>query len=270
MRRPARPLLIVLAVSMLAALAPATASATDSVTAAAISAAERSVLSLTNTRRANAGLVSLKPDWRLFALARERATYMAQTDTFSHVQADGTTVFDLMSDEKIAWYAGGEIIAWNTAASLDYSASYAVKAWMDSTSHRAIVLSSGYNYVGFGLAISPTTGRRYWAGVYLKGPDRTGAWAKVASTSKSVIDSTSAKVTVKWTGNDTRLQVLTAGLRYYQVQTRRDGGSWSSGILTTATSISRTWSRGHTYDVRIRARDKVYNWGAWATVTVKP
>ena len=52
---------------------------------------------------------------------------------------------------------------------------------MDSSGHKAIIMSKGYNYVGFGLAISPTSGKRYWAGVYLKGPDRTGAWAKLGS-----------------------------------------------------------------------------------------
>ena len=271
MRTPVRrPLLVVLAIVLLGAVIPASASATTSISADTISAAERSVLDLTNARRTNAGLVKLRADARLFALARERATYMAQTDTFSHIQADGTTVFNLMSDASIAWYGAGEIIAWNTAAALDYSASFAVKAWMDSTPHRDIILSKDYNYAGFGLAISPATGKRYWVGVYLKGPDRTGAWAKVASVGKTVVDSTRSKVTVKWRGNDTRLQVLTSGLRYYQFQTRKDGGTWSSTTTTTSTYFTRTWSRGHTYEVRIRARDKVYNWGAWTRVTVKP
>ena len=36
---------------------------------------------------------------------------------------------------------------------------------MASPSHKAIIMSTGYNYVGFGLAISAATGKRYWAGV---------------------------------------------------------------------------------------------------------
>ena len=32
------------------------------------------------------------------------------------------------------------------------------------------------------------------------------------------------KVTINWNGNDTRLQVLTSGFRYFQVQRRRVGG----------------------------------------------
>jgi uncharacterized protein YkwD len=268
MRSPVRrPALIGLALALVIGLIPAAGA--SAATTASISAAERSAFDLTNARRASGGLVTLKADPRLFALARERAEYMARTGTFSHTQAGGTNVFDLMTAEGIKWYGAGEIIAWNTAAALDYSAQFAVKAWMDSSGHRAIIMSKNFNYVGFGLAIS-ASGRRYWAGVYMKGPDRTGAWAKIGSVTKSNVDSTRAKVTVKWTGNDTRLQVLTSGFRYYQVQKRTDGGAWTDYGTMTATSITKTWSRGHAHDVRVRARDKAGNWGAWNQVTVKP
>jgi uncharacterized protein YkwD len=272
MRTPARRsvlagLVLTLAFGLVPAPSPAAAS---TVAATTIAAAERTAFDLTNGRRTGAGLVTLKADPRLFSLARQRAEYMAAHDTFSHTQADGTTVFDLISAQGITWYGAGEIIAWNTAAALDYSASFAVKAWMDSPGHRAIIMSTGYNYVGFGLAISPTTGRRYWAGVYLKGPDRTGAWAKVASATSTVVDGATAKVTVKWSGNDTKLQVLTAGLRNYQAQKRTDGGAWTDYGTMTATSLTKTWARGHVYDIRVRASDKAGNWGAWNMVTVRP
>lgn len=265
--RASRPLLVGLLLVLGLAVVPA-ANAATGVSTAAITAAEKTVFDLANARRANAGLVALKLDPRLSALARARAEYMASTGTFSHTQSDGTNVFDLMSDNGITWYGAGEIIAWNTAADLDYSADFAVKGWMGSAGHKAIMLSTNYNYVGFGLGISPTTGKRYWAGVYLKGPDRTGAWAKIASTTKTAVDSASTKVTVKWTGADTKLQVLTAGLANYQVQRRVDGGTWADLATTTATSISKTWAKGHTYEVRVRAKDKAGNWGAWNAVTV--
>ena len=180
MRSPVRrPVLIGLVVALAAGLLPLASVAATTGAGVSVASAEQTALSLTNARRSNAGLITLRADARLFALARERAEYMARTDTFSHTQSDGTNVFDMLSADGIAWYGAGEIIAWNTAAALDYSATYAVKGWMDSPGHRAIIMSTGYNYVGFGLAISPETGRRYWAGVYLKGPDRTGAWAKI-------------------------------------------------------------------------------------------
>ncbi|HET7830328.1 MAG TPA: S8 family serine peptidase [Candidatus Limnocylindrales bacterium] len=54
----------------------------------------------------------------------------------------------------------------------------------------------------------------------------------------------------------------------YQVSWRVDGGSWS-----TATSIAagtrhadRTFSTGHTYEARVRAKDAAGNWSPWATL----
>lgn len=266
MRSPVRrPALAVLALLLVVAAAPSAVGATDTaaVSADAVVKAEKLVLTLTNKRRTDKGLVALRLDPRLAALARERAEYMAQTEEFSHTQSDGTDVFDLISESDIAWYGAGEIIAWNTASLLDYSAQFAVKGWMDSPSHRAIVLSTGYNYVGFGLAISPTSGKRYWAGVYLKGPDRTAGWTKILSVTKKGIDAKRVRVTIDWSGGDTRLQALTSGFRYFQMQRRIDGGAWHTYDLTTTSAISRTWYRGHVNEFRVRVRDKAGNWGVW-------
>ena len=269
MRSPARRFIpLALAFLLVIGLAPA-AFASDTVdeSGAAISVAEQSVLTLTNRRRAAAGLRPLRWDTRMADLARQRAAYMANTGEFSHTQSNGTDVFDLIASGGIRWYGAGEIIAWNTAAALDYSAAFAVQGWMGSPSHRAIVMSNGYNYVGFGLAIA-SNGQRFWAGVYLKGPDRTGAKATPGSVSKSTISRTKVRVTLRWSGSDVRLQVLTSGLRYFQVQGRRKGGSWNDYGTTTATSTVRRWYRHGTYEFRVRARDRAGNWGAWVTKTV--
>lgn len=272
MRSPSRRLApLLLALTLIGGLVPsAVASDVADVSDGAMAAAEQRALALTNRRRTDRGLVVLRHDARLTELARERARYMAETGEFSHTQSTGTDVFDMIASEGIAWYGAGEIIAWNTAANLDYSAEFAVKGWMGSASHKAIVLSSGYNYVGFGLAISPSTGKRYWAGVYLKGPDRTGSWARIRSWSKENLDRTYARVTVRWTGRDNPLQVLTSGLRYYQVQRRRAGGAWNDYGRTTRTSLSMRWMRGATYEFRVRSRDRAGNWSAWKTITIKP
>ncbi|MEO5885887.1 MAG: CAP domain-containing protein [Candidatus Limnocylindrales bacterium] len=259
-----------LAAALLIGLVPAVAAAESADTStAAVAAAEQGALTLTNKRRSEAGLVALKWDQRVADLAKQRAEYMAAADDMSHIQADGTDVFDMIDASGIKWFGAGEILAWNNAADLDYSVAFAVQGWMGSPPHKAIVRSSGYNYVGFGMAISPESGRRYWAGVYLKGPDRTSTWTRVAPIRKTNLDSTRARVTVDWSGGDTRLQVLTSGLRYYQVQARRDGGPWSTYDTTTSSVLTRTWLRGHVVNVRIRSRDKAGNWSGWTTVTLR-
>jgi len=270
MRSPARRLSpLALAFIFVIGLAPA-AFAADTVdeSGTAISTAERSVLTLTNRRRTDAGLVPLRWDGRMADLARQRAAYMANTGEFAHTQANGTDVFAMIASNGITWYGAGEIIAWNTAAALDYSAAFAVQGWMGSPSHRAIVMSTGYNYVGFGLAIA-SNGQRYWAGVYLKGPDRTGASARTGTVSKTTLSRTRVRVTLRWSGSDVRLQVLTSGLRYFQVQGRRRGGSWHDYGTTTATREVRRWYRNGTYEFRVRARDRAGNWGAWVIKTVR-
>jgi uncharacterized protein YkwD len=256
-----------LALCLVVGLAPV-AAATDGTGTAAISAAEQTAFNLTNNRRTDRGLSKLRWDPRLGELARERAQYMADTGRFSHVQANGTTVFDMIAGAHISWYGAGEIIAWNTAGPLDYSASFAVQGWMGSPSHKAIVISSGYNYVGFGLAIAGD-GTRYWAGVYLRGPDRTGGYAHVGSFSKVYLNATWARGTVRWSGGDIRLQVLTAGHRYFQVQWRVADGDWHNVGVTRSTALTKWWVRGTTYEFRVRERDLKGNWGSWATKTFR-
>ena len=269
MRSPARHLLpLGLVLVLAAALAPAVAAA-ELPGEAAVAAAEASAVAKINDQRTSRGLVALRLDSRLAALARERAVYMAETDVLSHTHAGGLMVWDMMTDAGIAWYGAGEIIAYNGTESLTASATTAVTGWLGSPPHKSIMLSTTYNYFGMGLAVSPTTGRRYWAGVFLKGPDRTGAWAKIGKVSKTVTSATKVKVTIRWSGADTKLQILTSGFRSYQIQRRIDGGAWYDYGTTTATSMTKSWKRGHTYEFRVRAHDKVGNWGGWKSIKIK-
>jgi uncharacterized protein YkwD len=260
---------IALAVVIAVALVPATAASDYDTSSAAVAAAEREALRLTNLRRTSRGLLKLRLDSRLTELARERARYMADTGRFSHLQANGTDVFDMIASSGIRWYAAGEIIAWNTAGPLDYSADFAVKGWMGSPSHRAIVLSDDYNYVGFGLAIAED-GTRYWAGVYLRGPDRTGGYVRMGGFRTEPITSRIVRGTVTWSGRDLLLQVLTAGHRDFQVQWRRVGYAWNNLGSTTARKLTKWWRRGLTYEVRVRERDRNGNRGPWVVKTLKP
>ena len=263
-----RPAALTLALILFAGLVPAT-TATVAADEGSIAAAEQTALTLTNKRRTDRGLYKLRLDTRLAKLARERAQYMADTGRFSHTQTSGVTVFHLIERAQIRWYAAGEIIAWNTAGPLDHSASFAVQGWMGSPSHKAIVVSKGYNYVGFGLAIA-ADGKRYWAGVYMRGPDRTGGYVNIRSFSKANIDARWARGTVRWSGGDTRLQVLTAGHRYFHVNWRQAGGAWQNGGTTRGTALTKWWRRGWVYEVRVRERDLVGNWGAWSMRTLRP
>ncbi len=233
---------------------------------AGLSAYEMGMVSELNADRTSRGLVSVRVDARLMAIARARSVDMVQKSYFSHVQPDGRNVFDILREQSVKWYGAGEIIAWNTST-WDATTSVANRGWMNSTGHRAIITSSNYNYVGVGLAFDPSSGKKMWTAVFIKGPDRTAAKATVYT--PRVVASPSAstrKVKVAWTGYDPRLQVLTSGLRSYDIQRRVDGGEWTTLVSSTTLRVTYfTVPTGHFYEFRIAARDNAGNDGAWMT-----
>jgi uncharacterized protein YkwD len=262
MSRIAAPALIGLLVASFAA--PATASA-DAWT---ISQAEQTMVDLLNANRTAAGLVPVRVDSRLMEIARARSTDMATKHYFSHTQPDGRNVFDILNAKHITWYGAGEIIAWNNYPTLELSTHSADNQWMNSPGHKAIVLSATLNYVGVGLAVDASSGKKMWTAVYIKGPDRTGARS---TTNTPVVtagsSAASKKVSISWTGSDVKLQVLTSGFHSWAVERRTDGGAWTRlWSSTTRGSLALDLPAGHTYEFRTAARDNAGNWGGWSTV----
>ena len=264
--RLAAPILV--AVLGLSTAGPAVADGLPAFDAPTLAQASADLATVVNGQRVAPGLVALQIDPDATALAATRAEVMASADTFAHAGPDGLTTFDAIRASGMTWFDAGEVIAWNTYRSEPDSTAQAAGAWLASPEHRSILLSGDYNYVGFGAAVS-ATGIRYYAGVFLKLPDRTAGWARPGSMTATVQDATRSRVTFRWTGGDTRLQVLTAGLRDFEVQLRLVGGAWQSAGITTHTSLTITLARGRVYQFRIRARDKVGNRSAWSSVSVR-
>jgi uncharacterized protein YkwD len=258
------------AVLGLAILAPGAAVATTTtVDEAALTSAESAMVTTLNLDRTSHGLVPVRIDDRLMAIARARSDDMVANGYFSHVEPDGRNVFDILTAQHISWYTAGEIIAWN-GMSMDTTVSAANYQWKTSPGHYAIIMSTSYNYVGVGLAVDPATEKKVWTAVFLKGPDRTPARATVY-TPKVVAGPTSTTRYAKlsWTGYDVKLQVLTSGLRSYSVQRRIDGGLWANVLVgTTVHSTTVKMYLGHLYEFRISARDRAGNHGTWVTKVV--
>jgi uncharacterized protein YkwD len=256
-----RLLPLLMAVSLLATLAPAAAAADLT-----IAGAETREVELINAQRAKLGLVPVRIDWRMMRVARARSVDMATKHYFSHQEPDGDWAWDLMNRAGIQWFGAGEIIAWNSWGSLSESAAGAAQQWHDSPAHYDIIKSRDFNYIGVGLAIDGT--KKIWTAVFMKGPDRTGAWSSMGGAKVNVGSAATTgtrSVTLAWRGNDIRLQTLTAGFRNFQIQRRVNGGPWILVWAATAyTNKTVLLPKGQKHEFRVRGRDKAGNYGGWS------
>jgi uncharacterized protein YkwD len=138
-----------------------------------ISAAESLMAQTLNADRAAAGLVAVRVDARLTAIARARSADMVARHYFGHTEPDGRTVFGILTAEAIEWYGAGEIIAWNTWPAMADSVTTANDMWLNSPTHRSIIMATSYNYMGVGLAIDGS-GEKYWTTVFINRPADEG------------------------------------------------------------------------------------------------
>ena len=92
----------------------------------------------------------------------------------------------------------------------------------------------------------------------------------MTSVTKHSISASQSRVTLRWTGGDVKLQVLTSGFRAFDLQRQVDGGPWIDLGWTKRTSTTQTWTRGHVWHFRIRAVDMAGNWSSWDSWTVRP
>ena len=103
--------------------------------------AEVAMVQAINKYRHAYGLRSLRPAYSLFASAGRYSHRMMRSDYFGH-----------MSRIPVAsrWRAAGETIEWHAGWRLRPRA--AVRRWMRSPSHRAVLLSRRFTRIGVGRA----------------------------------------------------------------------------------------------------------------------
>jgi uncharacterized protein YkwD len=256
-RRPrGRRLSVVLTAVFLAVLSAS--SLPGAAHASAETDAESLIIDLVNHDRTARGLVPLRRINDLAAIAGARASKMAAANTLSH--SVGGDIGDQLDSRDVDWYRYGEAIAYTTSAWADSAARTLFKMWMGSDAHRALLMSSKFNYIGVGLALRSSDDRTFGSVVLTESPDMNGPRSWFTGSKVSGDD-----ITWTWSGADVPLQTHTAGLRDYDVQYRVGSGSWrTTRNDTTATSITlRDLSSGVGYGVRVRATDRRGNAGAW-------
>ena len=129
-------------------------------TVSSVNSMEKQVASLTNSERKAAGMGSLTLDSQLSKLARMKAEDMAKNGYFSHTSPTYGSAFDMMKQDSVSYRTAGENIAkgQKTAESV-------MNGWMNSSGHRANILSSAYTHIGVGYA-KDSKGNTCWVQIF--------------------------------------------------------------------------------------------------------
>ena len=106
---------------------------------------ENEVLRLVNVERTKAGLSPLQMDESIRNVARVKATDMYKNRYFDHTSPTYGTPFDMLKKYGISYKAAGENIAKGQT-----TPQQVVNSWMNSSGHRANILSAKYTHIGIG------------------------------------------------------------------------------------------------------------------------
>lgn len=115
------------------------------------------VVELVNAERAKEGLAPLTIDEKIADAAAIRAREIPRN--FSHTRPDGTSFSTALKEAGAVYRRAGENIAWGQKTPAEV-----VKAWMNSTGHRANIMSKNYSRIG--VAYYQEGGKAYWVQLF--------------------------------------------------------------------------------------------------------
>lgn len=101
---------------------------------------------LTNTQRSSNGVGALSLNGALNNAAYAKAQDMFNDNYWAHTAPDGATPWSFISAAGYDWQNAGE----NLAKNFDTS-NGVINGWMNSSTHRSVMLNSGYTDVGFAV-----------------------------------------------------------------------------------------------------------------------
>lgn len=115
----------------------------------ATSMSRAGLLQATNARRSSNGVASLTQSAQLNTAAQNKANHMVAHNYWAHTSPDGQEPWAFIDAAGYSYAKAGENLAYGFATSVD-----AVTGWMNSPSHKANMLNSGFTQVGFGFSNS--------------------------------------------------------------------------------------------------------------------
>ena len=127
-------------------------------TDASVFSYEKEVVRLVNEIRVQKGFKELTYNWELSRVARYKSQDMKDNKYFSHTSPVYGTPFQMMKDFGITYRSGGENIARGQRSPQDV-----VNAWMNSSGHRANILSTSFTQIGVGYVADGN----YWTQMFI-------------------------------------------------------------------------------------------------------
>lgn len=161
------------------------------------------LLTDTNQVRQQNGQNTLNSNPQLQAAAQAKAQDMISRDYWSHLTPDGTTPWKFIDNAGYSYQKAGENLAYGFGSSDEV-----IKGWLNSATHKANMLDSNYQDVGFGIVSSPD-----YQG---KGPETIvvalyGTPSEVTVTDTGVAGFNSLNTIAETNQTITRAQTLTGG-----------------------------------------------------------
>ncbi len=148
-QKPYWPYLPLVAIVVAGALLNSAWPGKHSVLGYATDVSVQSLLDDTNTQRSSNGELALGLNAQLDQAAQAKANDMAARDYWSHNTPDGQTPWSFIAAAGYSYQTAGENLAYGFTTSAD-----TVTGWMNSAEHRANILNTAYEEVGFGIANS--------------------------------------------------------------------------------------------------------------------
>lgn len=116
---------------------------------------EQEMLRLVNEERQRRGLAPLTLDPQLQAIAREHSREMLELGYFSHVSPVSGSPADRLQAAGIRYTVAGENLAYAPTVEIAH------RSFMQSSGHRANILSPDFQRIGIGVIVSPTGGKMF-------------------------------------------------------------------------------------------------------------
>jgi hypothetical protein len=116
------------------------------------SSEERRMCDLINAERARRGIQpQLRWSDALYDAAKAHSDDMADNGCFQHNSCNGENWVHRVNRYYPGWYGLGEVITYSTS-----DAQFAVNGWMDSETHRNILMNSAYLEIGCAMSLGET------------------------------------------------------------------------------------------------------------------